>query len=122
MAIGERLREKRGKEPQKTLAARSGVSQSMISQIESGDRPSPGVDVLNRLEEALQLPHGYLSYPDVNDASLDAFRRSDYGRDMQVTDDEIERLRYISWKGPHDDAPPAAWAALLEAIRRRERK
>ena len=46
---------------QAQLAERSGVSQSQISLIESGDRHNPGVMTLSALEKALDLEHGELS-------------------------------------------------------------
>jgi len=121
VTIGERLkviRERKGL-GQNELARRSGVSQSMISQIESGQRPEPGVTVVSKLEKGLGLLHGALSAPEGQDDSLERFRRSEYGKDMAVTDDELEMLRAVNWKGPMEEAPPAAWADLLGAIRKR---
>lgn len=65
--IGERLsaaRKARGW-LQAELAQRSGLSQSMISQIESGSRKNPGINTINALEESLGIGHGALTVADL---------------------------------------------------------
>ncbi len=90
----------------------------MISQIENSRRPHPSDSVLRKLEDGLGRPHGFLTAPEIKDPSFELYLESDYGHDDAPTPDEIERLRSIQWKGPSENAPPSAWHALLEAIRR----
>lgn len=117
-SIGERLRRARGKMPQRELARRSGVSQASISMIEAGRQPKPSPETLIALEDALGLLHGTLSRPGADmDPSLAAYLASQYAADQRPTEAEVEILQTASWKGPRQDASPAAWARLLEAIR-----
>ena len=62
MHIGQRVkqvRERRGL-TQRDLERETGVPQSAISQIESGERPSPGVDVVKRTAYALGVTTDFL--------------------------------------------------------------
>jgi transcriptional regulator with XRE-family HTH domain len=47
---------------QVTLAARSGVNQSTISRLERGDIRKPSPDTIEKLEGALDLPAGSLTF------------------------------------------------------------
>jgi len=127
--LGDRLRtareaavDARGRKmSQAELARRSGVSQSMISQIETGERRTPGDAVLRKLERALGLPQAYLSDPasdpQIIRRSLERFRASDYGRDRSIEQRDLDELASFSWTTPGDDPPPLAWAHLFDAIR-----
>jgi transcriptional regulator with XRE-family HTH domain len=57
----KRARERR-KWDQQTLASESGVSQSTISRIESGDITNPSNDTVGKLERALKLRRGSLVF------------------------------------------------------------
>ena len=63
--IGLRLSEARKARGwlQAELARRSGLSQSLISQIESGARKNPGINTISSLEDSLGVAHGSLSMP-----------------------------------------------------------
>jgi len=102
---------------QKELARLSGVSQSMISQIEKGRRVHPSAFVLARIESALCLPRGHLTAPEPDTESLRAYKESDFGKDDRPTTDEMTRLSRFSWE-PTENPTPAAWSALLHAIRK----
>lgn len=52
----------RRKWDQKTLARRSGVNQSTISRLESGEVTNPSLDTVEKLELALRLRRGSLSF------------------------------------------------------------
>lgn len=54
-------RERRGWD-QKTLAAKSGVSQATISRIEAGDITNPSNETVKKLELALKLRRGALVF------------------------------------------------------------
>lgn len=47
---------------QVTLANRSGVNQSTISRLERGDIRKPSSDTIEKLEGALDLPSGTLTF------------------------------------------------------------
>jgi len=83
--IGKRLAAARtyAKLSQQQLAKASGVSQSMISQIESGDRPNPGVLTTTSLEKALCVPHGHLSADDTTSRRRRASRSDRAARSVR---------------------------------------
>lgn len=115
--LGDRLVKARGAMQQKELERLSGVSQSMISQIEKGRRVHPSAFVLERIESALGLPRGFLTAPEPDTESLKAYENSDFGKEDRPTADELMRLSRFSWE-PVETPTPAAWSALLHAIRK----
>lgn len=120
-ARGARLRAARERKgwTQAELAKAADVSQSAVSMIESGDRTKQRAETIHRLEAALGLAHGYLSGPEEPDPSLDEYLASPYAKDAAITDDEVQQLRAMSWKGAGEWASAAAWAHLLEALRKK---
>ena len=60
--LGRRLRQTREARGlgQRELARRAGVTVSAVSEIESGVRPSPGVQILLRLARVLDVSADYL--------------------------------------------------------------
>lgn len=116
--FGERLREARKGAglTQTQLERLSGISQSMISALEKGERPSPSVETVLALERALGLVPGTLIW-DANDASLEKFLRSELAKELEVTDYEARRLRVIRWRAPDEEADLQVWADLLRVVR-----
>lgn len=123
--LGKRLKQAREARDwgQPELSERSGVSQSMISKIERGDR-DPGVGVVGKLEDALGLIPGGLTYGYRGpDRSLADFLASDYAAQIRppITDREREILSSVSWKKADQVANYVAWGKLLETIRELEK-
>lgn len=129
VGIGARIRELREKKgwKQADLAERSGLSPSIISQIESGERPNPLLSTLQDLERAFGeklAPDIIKKGADVGDwdidQSLDRFMRSSLGRQLAPEFPELQMLRSavdgVLFEGRFH---PIFWGALLESMRKR---
>ncbi len=113
MPLGERIRRLRtavGWSPGR-LAKESGVSRAYLWQLETGGKDRPSLDILERLAKALGV--GVSEFTD-----LDSPRSSDdwlppglaellrtKGKQLGITDDDIEVMRNIHFRGNRPEAP-----------------
>ena len=115
-AAGAMMREARERKrwTQIQLAKAAGCSQERISKMERG-LANPSAALVDRVEDALDLTRGSLrDRPE--DPSL--LRFLDVMRDeLNVTDEEVARLRSIPWKAAGQHANLSAWSNLLRALR-----
>jgi transcriptional regulator with XRE-family HTH domain len=54
--LGAAIRHARGEVPQTEIARRANLSTTYLSALESGERKSPGLAVLERIAKALGVP------------------------------------------------------------------
>jgi len=93
------------------LAKESGVSRAYLWQLETGGKDRPSLDILERLAKALGV--GVSEFTD-----LDSPRSSDdwlppglaellrtKGKQLGITDDDIEVMRNIHFRGNRPEAP-----------------
>lgn len=105
------------------LAARAGITQSAVSQIESGVRPNPNLMTLHLLEKALGDPPVRLAYLDgppmgfVSEA-LTEFLTTPVAAELKLTPQEIDELRQWSWYAEHETPSEQAWADFVRVRRR----
>jgi transcriptional regulator with XRE-family HTH domain len=118
------VREARGL-TQGELASRAGVTQSAISQIESGARPNPNLMTLRLLERALGDPPVRLAYevvpPERAVASLQRFLTTAAAAELEMTTAEIDDIKRCIWFGEHEEPSDQAWADFVR-LRRRVRR
>lgn len=116
-----RARELRGLS-QRELAAKAGVSQAILSMLESGRQDNPTMRVLRQLEDVLGAAMTDDS-PEIP-ASLLAFLETDLGKSLGVTDKELRRLAYARWHDPDEEPNDQAWYDFIRARRalRKRRK
>ncbi len=94
------------------------MPQNTISAIERGDIANPGVDVVARLEHALDLPRGSLTAPLQPEPALREFLDSDLAKHhLAVTDEEAWILSVSQFGRPSMRRTPYHWAKFLELIR-----
>lgn len=132
--IGSRLKAARlayaadgGKElSQNALSRMAGVSASVINRLESGQATNASVAVISSIESALGLMAGSLMGPDpvtdTTDSSLDRFLESHYAKDLNLTDDEISRLRCTRWYTSDEVPTDADWFEFVRFRRRLQRR
>lgn len=104
---------------QKELSLRTGLSQSMISQIETGDRglKRPGLGTRAALEREL----GPLAEPQVVHPSLQRFLDSALGKSLGITAEERAGLNR-AWFDDDEEPDDEAWYEFLRARRRLHRR
>jgi transcriptional regulator with XRE-family HTH domain len=104
---------------QQELARRSGVSQSFISQLRTGDRRDVSTAVLAKLEAALAIPGLRLAGGDGGTdrpIGIEEFLGSDLARD--VTDYERRILEQAAWALPPGKvATKGDWYTFLRWMR-----
>jgi transcriptional regulator with XRE-family HTH domain len=126
VGIGRLLREYREARgfTQGELASRAGITQSAVSQIESGVRPNPNIMTLRLLEEALGDPPVRLAYelvmPQRAQASLERFLGTSMAQELQISPEEVEDLKRCVWFGEGEDPSDEAWRDFV-TLRRRVR-
>jgi transcriptional regulator with XRE-family HTH domain len=124
VGIGRLLREVREARglTQGELASRAGVTQSAISQIESGARPNPN---LSLLERALGDPPVRLAYevvpPERAVAALKRFLGTEVAASLEMTAAEIDDIKRCIWFGEHEEPSDQAWVDFVR-LRRRVRR
>ena len=117
--LGERLRKLRDERgmTQVELAHRSGVDQSTISKLESGQRGArPSLTTIRAIERALGKSLDYRS-DEPYTPSFIAFSKTDLFLRMKLGDDEIEEFAHSSWWGAGRDPTPEDWYDFLRMIR-----
>lgn len=118
------IRETRGL-TQGELASRAGITQSAVSQIESGARPNPNIMTLRLLERALGDPPVRLAYelvaPERSHASLQRFLQTSLAASLNIAGDEVEDLKCCVWYGEHEEPSDEAWYDFVR-LRRRVRR
>ncbi len=128
VGIGRLLREVREARglTQGRLAARAGITQSAVSQIESGVRPNPNLMTLHLLERALGDPPVRLAYVDATSsrgrAACEAFLKSKLARNLNLTQAEADELCLWQWYGESEVPSEEAWADFARLRRRVQRE
>lgn len=107
------------------LAARAGITQSAVSQIESGARPNPNLMTLRLLEQALGDPPVRLAYemvaPARAHATLQRFLETSLAMELVITAEEVEDLKRCAWFGESEEPSNQAWHDFVR-LRRRVRR
>jgi transcriptional regulator with XRE-family HTH domain len=124
VGIGRLLREVREARglTQGQLAARAGITQSAVSQIESGVRPNPNLMTLHLLERALGDPPVRLAYVDVAPSpgreACEKFLKSKLAREFNLTQAEADELCQWQWYGSGEVPSEESWADFVRLRRR----
>ena len=107
------------------LALRAGITQSAVSQIESGARPNPNLMTLRLLEQALGFPPVRLAYemvaPERAHATLQRFLATALAADLNISAEEVEDLKRCAWFGETEEPTDQAWLDFVR-LRRRVRR
>lgn len=103
----KRLREVRGLS-QLALAKRAGISQSHLSEVEAGERPSPGVEFVERVARALCVFRSELLDDDQGAFEMWVFWRFAQAAHLGVRRESIEKrrppepdIRCVTREGPY---------------------
>lgn len=127
IGIGRLLREVREARrlTQGELANRAGITQSAVSQIESGARPNPNIVTLRLLERALGDPPVQLAYeivtPERSHASLTRFLTTPQAAALGLSSAETADLKRCIWYGDNEEPSDEAWLDFVK-LRRRVRR
>lgn len=104
----------------KELAARANLSPSGLSQIETGKKPTPRIDTLQKIAAALEVTVGALlpeTYPEPFDAgrvcSLESFAL--FAREVTLRPEESEAFSRIAKNGTGPDTV-RGWKALRDNV------
>ena len=118
MELGKRIKKLRLKAGlnAKELAAISGVTRSLISELETGKRQSTSIDTITRLAKALKVSPSYFFDPNLATAKV-VYTVSPDTRDFLMQEDSEPYLR-LAQKARELDLPPNLVEELLDVIAR----
>lgn len=116
---------------QTVLGRRTGVGQSEISRIEGGTTQSPGIEMILRIAQGLDIPvEALLRPPGIAGERLDSvlkehiaagledFLASEIAKSLALSSDEKDALAELRWYNPAESPTHMDWADWVRLRRR----